>query len=163
MRRSTVMIGVAIAGAAAGIATLQGTYALWQDAATSSAGTVSTGTVELLNGAGSTLAATYDWATMTASNMAPGSADTEQLSVKNAGDVAIRYRLSAFTPTNPALPLTYSATGDGRITDWHVLAPGESDTWTVTVRLDPVAGNAAQGQTGRATLTFSGTQATHVE
>ena len=161
MRRKKILVGIAAGGMIAGLAAVQGTAALWQDSGSASDTVAMTGTVGLtLNGVDD-----YQWTTMAAGNMKPGdSVGPQSFVVENDGNIPVQYRVTDFAPPT-GLPLTYSATriGGGDIAAWRTLAPGASETWSVTITLPTTAPNSAQGKGGTpAVLTITARQAKHV-
>ncbi|WP_260845083.1 CalY family protein [Prescottella equi] len=160
-----------------------GTLAAWSDTATATSGVFSTGSVDLkLNGDPGNPTA-YNFATLTKSNMMPGSSVAATLPVQNAGVAPFNYTMAAAATTStlaPFLKVTVSTgTSNGTacsggtviangvplvsggstnlITTARPLNNGGSESLCFQVAVDSAAPTTVQGQTVNASFNFTAT------
>lgn len=84
----------------------QQTGALWSDTENLAGGTITAGTLDIGVGAGGTTSSAYTLSNFGQTGMAEGGFSQTPLTVKNSGNVPMKYRLSGVTQSNTALPLT---------------------------------------------------------
>ncbi|MDH6280826.1 hypothetical protein [Prescottella agglutinans] len=153
------------------------TGALWSDTKTLDAGTITAGTLDIAVGAGGTTQANYPFTALAKSGMTPGEFAQAPLTVRNSGNVAMRYRLQNANQSNPAVPLTLTvstvpneaacpATGNptgatqlysgamvgAQVPQLRTLAPGASEVLCMRGTLDS---SATQNASTTATFTFT--------
>ena len=145
--------------------------ASWRDERPVGAGTLTAGRLDLRVGG----ADAYAFSALSGSNLKPGSYRQAPLAVSNAGDVALRYRLSSVTFGTLTGSATYSATRvasaaacpstgtptavGGDAASFRTLAPTASETWCLRVTL---GSNPPQALTGATVVfTYAGEQARH--
>lgn len=133
-----VVVAVALAGA--------GTLALFTAETGSTGNTFTAGTLDIDVTAPGTWSADY-------SNMAPGDVVTKTLTLKNTGNLELKFA--------PKIPVTsgalFSGTGKALVSityDDPVLLPDETEDVVIAVELPLTAGNAYQNTTGDLSLTF---------
>ncbi|MFM1722046.1 MULTISPECIES: hypothetical protein [Rhodococcus] len=102
---------IAAAGAAAAIVAFgaaQQTGALWRGETRIDGGTIRSGTLALRVGGASpeTQVQNYQFTGFGGADLAPGSVVQRALTIRNAGDVDLRYRLQSARQGSTALPLT---------------------------------------------------------
>lgn len=152
------------------------TGAYWSDSENLGAGTVDSGTLTLLNGNESSQVKNYDFAALSATNLAPGRFAQAPLTMKNGGSADLRYQVQNLT-SNPAafkgqVTAAYTvvasasgcpATGSGAqpgspvtLSSPRALAPGATEVLCIRVTL---ADSAPQNQPNqRLTFNFFGEQ-----
>lgn len=164
-KKAVVGVGLASLLAAGGIAS----YAGFTDTSNANV-TVGSGTVDLkLNDSESTTLAF-------GSGWLPGKSDTKTVTVKNAGNLPLKYTVAAATPTTNTLAnkLTAKVTINGATTTAYngalsglsiptasaqSLAPGATHTFKIDVNWTEGADdNNYQGKSGDTVLTFSAMQ-----
>jgi hypothetical protein len=165
------------------------TGALWASSNQVGTGTISAGTLNLVNGSSSTQSASYSFTALNGSNLAPGGSVQAPLTVTSTGDIDYTVRLKGVTQGNSALAgqitvrviqvasaATCTATGDPAGTTVYAdgplesassaygaaLAPGSSSVYCIRVKLAPGATSAQSDQTTSLVFTFTGRQARNV-
>lgn len=156
----------------------QQTGALWSDTENIAMGdSITSGTLDISVGSGGTTQATYPFTALAKSGMTPGAFAQAPLTVRNTGDVAMKYRLQNANQSNPAVPLTLTvstvpneascpATGNpsgatqlysgamagAQMPQLRTLAPGASE---VLCMRGTLGSSAAQNASTTATFTFT--------
>ncbi|PTR28718.1 hypothetical protein C8K36_10379 [Rhodococcus sp. OK519] len=155
----------------------QQTGALWSGTQNLNGGTVTSGTLDIAVGAGGTTMSNYPFTALAKSGMIPGSFAQAPLTIRNSGDVAMKYRLQNGAQSNPAVPLTLTvatvaneaacpATGNpsgatqvytgaligAQMAQLRTLTPGTSE---VLCMRGAIGDNAAQNANTTATFTFA--------
>ncbi|WP_430331107.1 hypothetical protein [Rhodococcus sp. ACT016] len=84
----------------------QQTGALWSDTENLAGGTITAGTLDIGVGAGGTTSSAYTLSNFGKAGLVEGGFSQTPLTVKNSGNVPMKYRLSGVTQSNTTLPLT---------------------------------------------------------
>lgn len=163
--RGMLTVASTVAGLTfAGIATVGGSYALWQDNAPVSAGVIESGSLQLLiNGQPSV--------NLTAAHLQkllPGDRVTQQVTLSNTGTVAADvtaqtamassdYEVRVAGGACPSTALTTASTLTAPVA-LGLWAASEVTTVCIEVTLKPTASPASQGAQAPFTLTFTATQ-----
>lgn len=107
---------ILVAGAAlvlaVGLGSSATTGALWQQTQPLGAGSLSSGSLVLLNGSATTQVHDYAFTALAGTNLAPGRADQAPLTIRNGGTVQLAYRLSNTQPTAPLVGAGLLLTAD---------------------------------------------------
>ncbi|QCQ93734.1 hypothetical protein E7742_00835 [Rhodococcus sp. SGAir0479] len=157
----------------------QQTGALWSDTRNLSGGTVTTGTLAIGVGADGKTSSAFTLDNFGKTKMLEGGYSQTPLTVKNTGNVPMKYRLAGVAQTNAALPLTLNvwrvasaaacgATGTpagtqlysgnmigASIATWQTLQPNNSE---VLCLRGTVTAGAGPGIKSKVTFTFDANQ-----
>ncbi|MGW9569103.1 hypothetical protein [Prescottella equi] len=155
----------------------QQTGALWSDTENLPDATITAGKLDIAVGSGGTAQSNYPFTALAKAGLTPGGYAQAPLTVRNSGNVAMKYRLQNGTQSNPAVPLTLTvstvtdeascpATGSpsgatqvytgaligAQMSQLRTLAPGASD---VLCLRGAIGDSAAQNAETTATFTFA--------
>lgn len=100
MTRNRILAAIGASVIVLALMSAKTTGALWRDSENLGAGTVSSGTLELLNGNATSQVKNYDFTQLSSTNLSPGKFVQAPLTMKNAGTADLRYRLESWT-SNP--------------------------------------------------------------
>ena len=165
------------------------TGALWASSAPVGTGTITAGTLELVNGSASTQSASYNFTALNGSNLAPGGSVQAPLTVTSTGNIDYAIRLKGVAQGNSALSNQISvrvvqvasasacpATGDPTGTTVYAdgplesassaygatQTPGSSSVYCIRVKLASGATSTQSDQSASLVFTFTGRQARNV-
>lgn len=157
--------------------TAAATGADWRTSLPMDGGVIGSGTLDLLGGSASSQVQNYTFAALSGSNLQPGDYRQAPLTIRNAGDIPLRYELAStafgtlvgalsVTITRVATPAACPATGaptdaGGSVGGWRALAVAATEVWCFRVTLDGTAPESAQATTGSVVFGFRGEQLRH--
>lgn len=84
----------------------QQTGALWSDSKSFAGGTITSGTLDIGVGAGGASQSSYAFSALGKAGLMPGGFAQAPLTVRNSGNVTMKYRLQNVAQSNAAVPLT---------------------------------------------------------
>jgi len=165
------------------------TGALWASSSPVGTGTITAGTLDLVNGSSTTQSASYTFTGLNASNLAPGGSVQAPLTVTSTGNIDYAIRLKGVTQGNSALanqitvrvvqvasaaacPATGDPTGTTIYADGPLesassgygatQAPGSQSVYCIRAKLAAGATSAQSDQSTSLVFTFTGRQARNV-
>ncbi|MGO4201774.1 hypothetical protein AB4Z09_08405 [Rhodococcus sp. TAF43] len=91
----------------------QQTGALWSDSKSLAGGTITSGTLDIGVGAGGTTQSNFAFSALGKTNLIPGGFAQAPLTVRNSGNVPMKYRLQNVAQSDAAVPLTLTVSTVG--------------------------------------------------